>query len=173
MYAYFRYNTLIVVVDYRYHNGILPALFTQNCQNYTQTVAAQHNTRHKANVRHTERKMEVRWRREKHKTLFVFPSPKTLYYYWLLIVLIQHRPSLWTNKKSGFYVWHAHIAHLLVFCCIAVRCVPTRSGPVLSGPVQSSSVHFGPLYQIISSTVVCSSLVKIRKILECFPETHL
>jgi hypothetical protein len=50
------------------------------------TVLAQHNTRHKANVRQTDgRKIMREGGSEEHKTLLSFPSPKSLNYYWLLI----------------------------------------------------------------------------------------
>jgi hypothetical protein len=64
---------------------------------------------------------EVRVRKEEHKTLLVFPSLKSLYYYWLVIFYFNIVHSLWTNKKSGFRFWHVHIIQLLVFCC-KLRC---------------------------------------------------
>jgi hypothetical protein len=55
------------------------------CQSYTHngTSAAQHKTQGK---RKADRwKIDCERRREEHKTLLNFPSPKSLNHYWLLI----------------------------------------------------------------------------------------
>jgi hypothetical protein len=64
-------------------------LAVTNCQSYTQngTSAAQHKTQGK---RKADRwKKDYERRREEHKTLLSFPSPKSLNYYWLLIFYLN------------------------------------------------------------------------------------
>ena len=85
------------------------------CQSYTQTKyqQAQHKTQSK---RKTGRwKIDGERRREEHKTLLNFPSPKSLNYYWLLLSYFNIVHLLWTNNNKSILVWHVHIIHLLVF----------------------------------------------------------
>ena len=60
-------------------------------------------------------KIDCERRREEHKTLLNFPSPKSLNYYWLLLFYFNIVHSLWTNNIKSILVWHVHIIHLLVF----------------------------------------------------------
>ena len=63
------------------------------------TSAAQHKTQGK---RKADRwKIDCERRREEHKTLLVFPSPKTLNYYWLLLYYFNnvHMSSAYSGVR--------------------------------------------------------------------------
>ncbi len=68
------------------------------CQSYTEQYQRTEDARQTC-VRQTDRKMVSERKREEHKTLLVFSSPKTCYYYWLLIFYFNMIHLLWTNKK--------------------------------------------------------------------------
>ena len=86
------------------------------------TSAAPHKTQGKRERKTDRWKIDCERRREEeeHKTLLRFPSPKTLnYYYWVLIFYfnIVHTCGPIRNKS----LWHAHMIRLPVFCYDAVR----------------------------------------------------
>ena len=82
---------------------------------HTETVPAQHNTRHKANVRQTDGRWIVGGDGESTKTLLRCPSPKTLNYYWLLLYYFNNVHIYGPIRIKSLWFWHVHIIHLLVF----------------------------------------------------------
>ncbi len=84
------------------------------------TSAAPHKTQGKRKADGWKIDCERRREEKEHKTLLRFPSPKTLnYYYWVLIFYfnIVHTCGPIRNKS----LWHAHMIRLPVFCYDAVR----------------------------------------------------
>ncbi len=87
------------------------------------TSAAQHKTQGKRKANRW--KIDCERRREEHKTLLRFPSPKSLnYYYWLLFYYFNNVHSYGPIRNKSHVL---HIIQIPVFCCNAVRSSLARS----------------------------------------------